>query len=149
MTPSRLIAEWRMRALGCAAMHLHPQAKILATCADELDAALRDPSDIEQALTDAGITLTHGTLRWVFRPNQLEVSSGGGSERQRLAGLLTQVSHLIHQLARERDDLLVGERGTPAEPPPQLKRCAYCGTTTERHFTTCPCFPSPPAKEQP
>jgi hypothetical protein len=42
MTPSRLIAEWRMRALGCAAMHLHPQAKILATCADELDAALRD-----------------------------------------------------------------------------------------------------------
>ena len=76
----------------------------LAVNADDADGP--QPSEIEQALSDAGITLeSGGTLRWIFRPKQIEVSSSGGGERARLAGLLTQVAHLIHEIARERDDL--------------------------------------------
>ena len=57
--------------------------------------------DRSDALSDAGIVDDHGELRWVFRPNRLEVSSSGGTERTKLAMLLQQTAFLIDDIQRK------------------------------------------------
>jgi hypothetical protein len=77
------------------------------------------PSHLKAALSDVGIVDDHGTLRWVFRPGQIEVSSSGGDERTRLAGLLRQVRHLVDEQAR-RIENLQGSADARAEAGPRV-----------------------------
>jgi hypothetical protein len=60
------------------------------------------PPQFQRALNDAGIVDDHGTLRWVFVPGMVEVSSGGGTPDQRLFHLLQQVRYLVDEMHRKR-----------------------------------------------
>ena len=73
--------------------------------------------EIEKALSDAGIIDEHGTLRWVFRPGQIEVSSSGGTERTRLAGLLRQVVYVVDGLRRRVENLEADAKAASVERP--------------------------------
>jgi hypothetical protein len=55
------------------------------------------------ALSDVGIIERHGTMSWTFKAGQREVSSSGGSPRERLADLLRQTAYLIDDQARRLD----------------------------------------------
>lgn len=65
----------------------------------ELWQSRTDREALAGALVDAGIVETDGVLRWVFEPGVREVSSSGGTSRQRLLGLLQQVRYLVNDLA--------------------------------------------------
>ena len=95
--------------------------------------------DIERALSDAGITFNNNmTLRWVFRPDQVEVSSSGGNARNRLAGLLNQVRYLIDDLLRQRDERKVAPL-PPAEAVTGPTKHVHKFEYTMDHLYQCSC----------
>ena len=78
----RLAAQWRDDAEMLRRRGAHPQADLLESCADELEAALRKEHDelltIAQAAAESGYSKEH--LRRLAREGNLAIQRGAGAK---------------------------------------------------------------------
>lgn len=125
----KLAEEWRMRALGAAAMFLRPQAELLANCANELLAALdppapQEPQEAREPETrfmepETGVVyrivvyLEDGRFAAEFVTGDGK-SAGMGDTANTPVGALAELCAMLIKL--DEDD--AHERAAPQEPKP-------------------------------